>query len=142
MVKYGNLILRTKDGFGKVPYSARIGGFIVDYRGKELTFYFLNATSSVKILTDGRVEMEWDLSNLDQDLYREDWEKLGLLPEDLTAEFLTSLRLIDFYGGIYPNEDAEKNDESIEASIISFSLRDENSDKHFNFEISDSTLGI
>jgi hypothetical protein len=136
MIKYGNLVLKTEQKFYELPYSSRIGGFAVEYKGKDLEFNFLNASSSAKIIDDGKVQVEWDLSILDQDTYREEWKKLGISDKDLTAKFLTSLDLIDLYGGIYFGENAEKTDNSASAVVVSFSLRDENSDETFNFSIS------
>ena len=142
MVKYGHLLLRSKERVSTIPYSTRIGGFSTDYKGQNLLFSFLNASSSLKVLEDGRLEVEWELSNLDQDLYREEWKAFGLSPSDLTAEFLTSLSLVDFYGGIFSTEEAEKNNNSLGAKIISFSLREGDADKHFNFKITDETIGL
>jgi len=142
MVKYGHLLLRSKERLGKIPYSSRIGGFSVDYKRENLFFSFLNASSSLKVLKDGRVEVEWELANLDQDLYSESWKDLELSPADLTAEFLTSLPLIDLYSGIFTTEEAEKKNLSIEAKIISFSLREEKEDKHFDFKITEDNAEL
>ncbi len=60
MVKYGNLVPRIQESFGEAPYSARIGGFAVEYKGQDLEFNFLNASSSAKVLKDGKIEVEWD----------------------------------------------------------------------------------
>jgi len=141
MVKYGNLILKTEQKFYELPYSARIGGFAVEYKGKDLEFNFLNASSTTKVLDDGKVQVEWDLSTLDQDTYKDEWEKLEISVKELTAKFLTSLDLLDLYGGVYFGENAEKTDISASAVVVSFSLRDENSDETFNFKIS-KTLTI
>ena len=142
MVKYGYLVLRTKERLGTIPYSTRIGGFSVDYKGGNLFFSFLNASSSLKVLKDGRVEVEWDLANLDQDLYLDNWRNLKLSSSQLTAEFLTSLPLTDLYGGIFSTETSEINNNSLEAEIISFRLRDEDRDKFFDFKIEDKIVKL